>query len=198
MPKFIQEHGTAILFCIIFLAVGLLSGLMIGNAPFLILRKEVGISDLANLILTIIVAVLIPLSLSPILADKRISKDLLIKEIEGCILFLGKIKETIDNNALENKISKTDSQKINSMIGPDLSIKLESAREQLNIAFGEKSGKLRDGINQSYIEYWREITGGDLMSDNFKFDLKFRNHHDRNYAKLESKLKKAVHEINKY
>ena len=84
------------------------------------------------------------------------------------------------------------------MIGQDLGMKIGSIAEQLEISFKKRSHELKNQLNEKYNEYWREMTGGELMSKNFKFNLIFRTMHNRNYAKLQACIKKTIHEINNF
>lgn len=185
------------IFVIIFI-FGFTAGLIKNDIPFFSVNGEVGITDLANLILTIVVAFLIPLSLSPIITNKRTIKDFLINETKNCIDFLISIKSIIEENSLKNEDSDDAKKRINYMISTGLGAKISSLTEQLNTSFKKQSYKDIRNIDENYKEYWQEITGGELMSNDFKFDIKFCLSHDKGYRKIESCLKKIIHNINNY
>jgi hypothetical protein len=187
-----------VIIILIFFIAGFIIGVGINDFPMFTWDREVSVASLANLLLTIIVGLLIPLSLSPLLTNKRTIKDFLINETTECIGYLDSIKKKIDEIALENKTDKYDRIKINSMISRDLSMKLSSLTEQLNLSFGIQSNALIEEINERYKEYWSEMTSGELMSDKFKFDISFCVLHDKNFKKIEMCLKRVVHKINNY
>jgi hypothetical protein len=162
------------------------------------LDTKVGVGDIAQFILTVVVAFLIPVSLSPLITNKRFIKDFLIGEAKDSIAFLAQIKDMIDTCAIQGNTSQSDKLKINSKISRDLSIKISSLTTQLTLSFKNKSGELIKEIEQVYSDYWHETTGGELMSENFKFDIRFCTAHDKNYSKLEACLKKSVYQINNY
>ncbi len=196
MPKFFNKNFQNVIIYILIFAVGFTLGKLIKNIPYLTLDKEVGIADITNFLMTLIVAVLIPISLSPILKNKRVIKDFLIDETKDCINFLTSIKESIDDMSIKNSADENDRVKVNSMIGPDLGLKISSIAEQLEISFKSTCQSLKTELIEKYNEYWRDMTGGELMSQSFQFNLSFRSIHDKNYAKLQGCLKKAIHQIN--
>jgi hypothetical protein len=193
MPKYLKICGGIFL---LFIAFAL--GIVINDIPFVSLGTEVSISDLANLFLTIIVAIWIPISLSPLITDKRTLKDFLIEETKDLISIFARIKTSIDDAVLKGVSSIIESTRINSMISQDLSMKVNSLIEQLNLSFEKQSRELGKEIKQKYFDYWQETTSGALMNQKFKFDIQFKIFHDKSYSKFEACLKKAVHEINKY
>lgn len=77
-------------------------------------------------------------------------------------------------------------------------MKVDSICKQLCVSFLTKSKDVRIEIKDSESEYWREVTGGELMSDSFAFDMAFVVMHDKNYSKLEATLKKMIHLVNAY
>ena len=196
MRKFISNNFWGFVFCIIFFVAGLILGRIIRDFPYLKLDTKVGIGDIANFVIALVVAVLIPISLSPIIKNKRVIKDFLIYEVKDSVDFLSQIKTTIDALVFTNSTGEADRVKVNSMIAKDLGMKIGSLADQLDTSFKTKCQKLKIELNERYTEYWGEMTGGELMSTTFQFNLAFRTVHDRNYARLQASLKKAIHEIN--
>lgn len=187
----------SVIFVMIFV-VGLVIGFVVNNISFFSINGEVGITDLANLTLTIVVAFLIPLSLSPIITNKRTIKDFLINETKTCINFLISIKSAIEENSLKNENSDDAKKRVNYMISTGLGTNISSLTEQLNKSFKRQSYKNIKDIDENYKEYWQEITGGELMSNDFKFDIKFCLSHDKKYRRIESCLKRTIHDVNNY
>lgn len=196
MPKLIK-FGLALTVLVLFFCAGVAIATYIENFPFLELDKEVGITDLANLLLTIIVAFWIPITLNPLITNKRTVKDFLISEVKDCIKFFESIKEKIDSAAHETTTKKAKTI-INGMIGQSLAMKISSLNSQLEGSFSSQSKELRVQIDQAYLEYWRETTGGNLMTDTFKFNVEYSNQHLKAFSKLELVLKQAIFKVNKY
>lgn len=198
MPNLVNKKiWNWIIYCLIF-SGGFILGKIVVDIPYLSLDTEVGIGDIANSIIAVVVAVLIPISLSPILSNKRAIKDFLINEVKDCTDFLTSIKTLIDDMSIKNNKINEDRIKINSMIARDLGMKIGSIADQLETSFKNKCPKLTNNLRERYNEYWREVTGGELMSQDFEFNLIFKSMHDKNYSKLQATLKKAIHEINNY
>ena len=198
MVNHLKDNWVWYLIISVLFVVGFAIGLVVNDIPFFSWNRQVGVDGLASLILSIIVAFWIPISLSPLITNKRITKDCLIEETKECINFLSQIKQKIDSVAIRGTTEEIDRKEITSMSSRDLSMKLSSLMEQLKLSFERKSEKLRMEISERNREYWEETTGGELMSDDFKIDLTYCNRHNNSYAKITSTLKKAIHEINKY
>ncbi len=198
MRKFFNDNFWWIVCCAIFCLAGFVAGRIIKDIPYLTLDTKVGIGDIANFIIALVVAVLIPIFLSPIITNKRAIKDFLIDEVQDAIEFLVSIKADVDDMAVRNSAEETDRIKINSMIAQDLGMKIGSLGDQLEASFKHRSRRLKPELTERYNEYWREMTGGELMSRTFQFTIAFRNTHDRHYARLLASLKKAIHEINNF
>jgi hypothetical protein len=198
MAKLFKNHLGAVIFVLVVFVGGFGLGLAINNIPYFSFSSEVSVSDIANLLLTIIVAFWIPITLSPIITNKRTIKDFLIDEVKDCIAFLTLIKNAVDEAALQGTTSEATRKKINSMVSRDLSMKLSSLINQLNLSFEKQSAPLRKDIDEKSREYWQETTGGGLMSRNYNIDVAYCVAHDKNFFKIEACLKKAVHEINNY
>jgi len=198
MPRLIKNNWGKVLLLIAVFSAGIFIGITIKDFPLFSLDTKVGVSDLANLILAVVVAFLIPISLSPILANKRVMKDFLIGETKECLLYLSSIKELIDSLAVQGNSKKEDRARVNLMISRVLSLKMLSLRNQLERSFKNESVEMRRAVNDAYVGYWQETTGGELMADKFKFDIRFSLSHDKSFIKLQECLKGTVHEINNY
>lgn len=106
MIDFIKKYWDYFFLAVLVFIVGFLIGLGVNDFAFFSFDHEVSISDLANLCLTLVVGLLIPLSLSPVITNKRVIKDFIIDDIKDCIAFLGSIKSEVDNLALSGVTKK--------------------------------------------------------------------------------------------
>jgi hypothetical protein len=196
MSKIFKNY--TIILCAVFFLIGFFVSRIIKDVPYLSLNTKIDISALANLIWAVIVGLLIPLSLSPILTNKRVIKDFLIQETKDTLRYLQDIKTKIDELAIKGTTTKEDRLLVNSMISRDLDMKITSLAEQIESAFDGKGDKIIANLKETYGSYWRETTGGELMSNTFKFNMSFRVAHDKNHLNIASSLKRAIHAINNF
>lgn len=180
---------------LVLLSIGMVAGLMIGNLPYITLEREVGFGDIANFILALVLAIVIPVILNNWLDNTRNIKNFLIDEVRGCLDELSKIKEKIDKCCINGETVASDKRDIVMNIS-GLEMKVSSLISQLNGSFKRRSGDMREELYVHCREYWREVTGGELMSQRFKINKSFCKNHDKAFLEIEGYLKKCVHLIN--
>ena len=161
------------------------------------MESEVGLGDIANFILVLLVAVLIPILLNPLLDNKRYTKDFLIDEIRGCLNQLKGIKTIIDNCNIQNQTKKEDKREILSKI-TYFDLQIASLIKQLQPSFKKPSRNMRESLYEECRDYWKDTTGGELMNAKFKINNSFCKNHDTAFLKIDSHLKKCIHEINHF
>lgn len=183
---------------LVFLFIGLVIGLLIKRVPFISLEQSTTIGELSNLILTIIIAILIPFSLDKWINEKRYLKEFLIDEIKGCITEIELISGFIHERYKEDKILDKKSKRELMKMFKKSDNKFNSLFIQLETAYKSKTKNIIEEIKKENIEYWKLVTGGALMTDSFKVDERFCNDHNRAFLKIESCLKKSIHRINEY
>ena len=188
--------------CFIFLLLGLTLGLVTtkiyNNLPYFDWDKEVDVIALINLIVTIVIAFLIPLTIKKLVEDNRHLKGALIEEIKILIEILKGIKKIIQECHERGDITAKDKDRVN-YIFHEADLQLNSIRSQLGISFPKKSESLTSDLTDKYFEYHSDLTGGLLMTSKFTvIDDQFRRKHDTDFSNLVTDLKKAIHQIHKY
>lgn len=179
---------------IILLGVGFVAGLLIRNIPYITLKHEIGISDIANFVVVLMIAIITPLVFNQWQDNKRFAKNFIIDEIKSIIKESEKIKNVIDNCAIQAKTDDINKKTIN-MFFQRLDSKINSLTTQFEISF-KKSIDLKDKLEAEYLKYWKATTGGELMSDNFSIDQNFCRLHNVAFSSFETCLKKSIHIIN--
>ena len=181
----------------IFICVGVVIGLMIDNVPFITIEKEIGFGDIANFLLVLVLAVMIPAFLNTWLDSERHIKDHLIDEIKDCLSELKLIKQKIDNCNISQKTGEQDKREILSKISC-FEMKIDSVIKQLKTSFKNSSSKIREDLYPECREYCKEITGGELMNEKFKISQSFCKNHNKAYLRIEGYLKNCIHIINRF
>lgn len=181
----------------VLIIIGIVIGLMIDSMPFITLEKEFGFGDIANFLLALVLAIVIPVSLNTWLDNERHIKDHLIDEIKDCISELKLIKQKIDDCNISKKFEEQDRREMLSKISC-FEMKISSVRNQLKSSFKRSSSEICEDLYPKYIEYWIELTGGELMNKDFKISYSFCKNHNRAYLKIEGYLKSCIHVINRF
>lgn len=182
---------------ILLVAIGLVLGYVLSQVNLITLKKEVGVGEATNFILTLFVAVYVPIGLNQWLDSKRYLKGFLIDEVKSCLLKLEVIKNKIDICEIENKSDMKDKREILSKFG-FLDISINSLNKQLGRSFGGKSGEIIKSLDKARLQYWKDVTDGELMNEKFVINKTFCKTHNRAYFKLEGYLKKIVYLINQF
>ena len=86
----------------------------------------------------------------------------------------------------------------------DIMYFLEKSEKKLdNLIFFLEEGQLpskiynSDEFKQSFINYWEDITGGDLMSENFVFSDEFKSLTTSSFYDLEKHIKSYIVKLNR-
>jgi hypothetical protein len=193
-----RDNWIPYLLALVCLLVGFAVGLAFNDIPHFSWSREISVSSLAQLLLAILVAFWIPFTLSPLVTNKRAVKDFIIDETKDCIEFVHAIKAEVDKLAIQGKTSAAERTKLNMLMSRDLGMKIASLADQLSMSFESKSRLLRKEIGETHIEYWDRSTSGNLMKKSYNVDLAYVGEHNRNYAKMQAVLKKAVHSVNSF
>jgi hypothetical protein len=170
---------------------------MIGNVPYITLQKEVGFGDIANFVLALVVAIIIPIILNSWLDNARNIKNFLNEATKPRGHDLNRLQQTIDNCCISGTTTTQDKQEILTKISC-LEMKIDSLIQQFSLSFKRKTGDIRERLYSECREYWKETTGGDLMNEDFQINKSFCKAHDKAFLKFEGYLKKSIHAINQF
>lgn len=179
----------------IFFSFGLAIGLFIENLPFLTFKKEVGVGEIANFLIALTIAILIPLLLHTWIDNKRFIKDYLIEEIKACLVTLTKIKEIVDDCYSNDSTSDKDKGRIVYLFS-EVDRQINTFCEEMKHNFKKESKDIINIIKEANITYWKETTGGPLMNQQFKINYNFYNKHNSSFYKNEVVIKKCISKIN--
>lgn len=179
------------------LIIGALVGLMIDNVPYITLKGEVSFGEVANFVVALVLAIIIPVGLTKWLDNQRHVKDFLVEEVKMCIAGLLSIKQKIDGCYTTSTTQAQDQKEIMYLIST-YEMKVNSLKEQLEISYNKESSGMRNELFVQTIEYWKSTTDGDLMKDGFTVDHTFCKQHNVAFTKLDAYLRRCVHLINRF
>jgi hypothetical protein len=184
-----------------FLFIAFVSGITLDrffqDFPYLKLDPQINILSLASLIVTIVIAFLIPISITKLIEDKRGIKAFLVDEFKELIIILNKIKTIIVDAHGKGIFETHDRDNIN-YIFHEAELKTSSIREQIKEAFGEKVEETNKNLTDLLFSYKDYITGGELMNSSFtKVEDRFYRESNTEYSKIETGLKTEIQKIQK-
>ncbi len=152
--------------------------------------------EILNFLATVFFGVFIPYFISQSLDNKKSNRLFLIDECKDMLVEISVINNLIIN--LEINVEVEDKSK------NDIMYFLEKSEKKLdNLIFFLEEGQLpskiynSDEFKQSFINYWEDITGGDLMSENFVFSDEFKSLTTSSFYDLEKHIKSYIVKLNR-
>lgn len=181
----------------VFFAIGLSIGIIWKDLPIVKFNPEIKIYEVANLLLTLIIGITIPLLVKKWIEDNRSVKISLVDEIKNILSTLNEIKLLLDNCHKCSIITKEQKDEINYLFH-ESELQINSLNEQLKISFEPQCKKIIDKLKENYHTYKDYLTGGELMLSSFvRVDDRFYREHKTEQSKIETYLKTVIHQIYK-
>ncbi|MFA6447712.1 MAG: hypothetical protein WCW31_05715 [Patescibacteria group bacterium] len=178
-------------------AFGIFFDRLLQDIPYLSLETKISILDLASLLIAVAIAIMIPHYVTKIIEDKRGIKTFLIEEFKELIVILKNIKSKINDAYVIGKLEENDKRAI-VYIFFEAELKVNSIREQLEIAFKNKTQNIENDLTDFLFEYNEYVTGGELMNSDFKIDERFYKEHNTEYSKIETGVKNLIQKVYRF
>jgi hypothetical protein len=186
-----------ILLGVAILAFAFTIGHIIDDIPILQLNPEVRAFEPLTFLLTLIIGLLIPFFIKRWIDDSRQVKNNLIDELKDSLFEVLQIREKIKVCFTERSISAQTKQDINIMFEQS-DFKINCLEVLLTESFDKETKEIRDGIKACYLDYWKLLTGAEVMSNDFvNVNENFYNRQNISFSKFEMEIKKAVYKIHK-
>lgn len=177
---------------ILLLAIGVLLGIFIDDFPILTLDPSVGLLDAASLCVTIAIGIVVPFLLKKWIDDSKSAKGYVIGELREFLQDISEISELTKNIYYNGKITPAEKTRISTSF-ETTDIKYTNLSNELKDFYDKETKDLRDKLYQSYIDYWKYLTGSEIMSENFKcVDEKFYKQATALYLNVETKIKDII------
>ena len=168
------------------------------NFPLLQLDPKINILQIASLVVTVVIAFLIPLYVNKLIEDKRGAKSFIIEELKELIKITFKIKDVISNAHEIGVFTSKDRDTIN-YIFHEAELKIFSIQEQIKEAFEHNVENTSKNLSSLVSVYKEHVTGGELMHSGFnKVDERYYRENNTKYSKLETGLKKFIQSVYKF
>nr|WP_315423199.1 hypothetical protein [uncultured Pedobacter sp.] len=182
-------HFTTILILCAFLGFFLGNNFSVG---FLKIKTDgIALDQLLTIVVTLGIGWYIPSKLSKVLEDKRIIKNLLVDEISSYLLFISGVKKKLNDCLIAGAISDLEKRQIN-LIFEESDLLLSNLQTQTEIIDKTLCNKAID----SYLDYHRLVTGGQLMNASFiQVDQVFYSEVVTEHYKLDITFKKLAQEV---
>ena len=180
------------------LGFGVLIDRLIKYYPYLSLDCKINAFDVANLFVTIVIAIMIPFFVSKLIEDKRGIKAMISEEIKELILIILDIKEVVSNSHRKGVFEVEDRDSINYKFH-EAELKAYSIITQVNESFKSNSKETKETVISLLFGYKDYLTGGELMQSSFtKVDQRFLRENNTEYYKTETGLKTLIHRVCKF
>ena len=188
----IKNATIIIVSATLLLVIGLLLGIAIDDFPILTLDPSVGLLDAASLCVTIAIGLVVPFLLKKWIDDSKSAKGYVIGELREFLQDISEISELTKNIFYNGKITSAEKTRINTSF-ETTDIKYHNLSNELKDFYDKETAELRDKLYKSYIEYWKYLTGSEIMSEKFKcIDEKFYKQATTLYLNVETKIKDII------
>ncbi|GAB2457502.1 hypothetical protein GCM10011375_06250 [Hymenobacter qilianensis] len=187
---------------IITLMLGIIIGFIISVAPdrfyLLSIESKISLGELSNILVTIILALIIPISINKWIDDNKSIKSLFSYEIDASLNSLKDIKDLIDI-CYDSGLAVQDGQKnkINFMFKV-LDNRVAFMVERINSKYKQECQGVIADVNGKNNTYWVTVTNGELMTTGYIINSTFMRRHATAYVNLENALKRVKYELNEF
>lgn len=186
------------LFVIVAFILGIFLDRIFLDFPYLKLDPQVNVLDIANLIVTIVIAFMIPFFINKLIEEKRGLKTFIIDELKCLIEIISKVK-TIINDAHTKGVFEAKDRDCIIYTFHEAELKVVSIKEQLNVIFEDDCDHICTNLTELLFTYKDYVTGGELMTSSFTtVNEHFYRENNTQHSKIETGLKKLIHEIYKF
>lgn len=187
--KRISISIIAAILCLIF---GILLGVVIKDFPVLKLDPTIAILDAASLCVTIAIGIFVPFLLKRWIDDSRSARGYLVEELREFLHDVSEIYELTKDYFFAGKITPENKTRINTTF-ETIDLKLSNLFHELEDFFDKETKPLRDSLKEKYMDYWKCMTGSNIMSDKFKsIDESFYKEATALYLQVETKIKDII------
>lgn len=174
------------------LAGGILIGVFVKDFPFLKLDPAINLIDAASLIVTIAIGILVPFLLKRWIDDTRQIKGYIIEELRDFLSEISEIPEYTKKLFYDGRISPSDKTRIN-ITFETIDNKLSNLFSELNVFYNKETAIMREKLKDSYMSYWKYMTGSEIMSTKFKaIDEAFYKKSTSLYLEIETRIKDII------
>lgn len=193
-----QSKIVLYIFIPIAFALGILVRKFSEILPNSTFQTQINILDLANLLVSLLIAFMIPFFVTKIIEDNRGVKACLIDELRDLLKILIKIRDVVSNAHINGSFKVADRDNIIYTFD-EAELKVNSFQEQIRVGFPEKSKKTNNKLKALFFEYQNLLTSREIATSTFKkVDDRFNRENNTAHSKIETGIKTIIQEIHKF
>jgi hypothetical protein len=185
-----------VLVLLITFSIGGLIGFVVKNWPFIKWNHEVKIYEVAWVLCTLFIGLVLPFFIKKWIEDSRGVKSSLIDECKDTLSEVSKISNRLEKVYYDGEVLPEDKDKINSMFSYN-DLKVGNLIDNIRLVYSNRLPACAD-IKTTYIDFWKMITGGDLMISSYnKIDDRLYRTQAQQFIEFEHAVRRTIIEIHK-
>lgn len=182
---------------LILVAVGIATGLAIAHyCPSIPFEDKINAVDLITLIVTIFLAVYIPIFLEKQMHSHQFEKDIIVRKIEGLQSTLRDVNRTVTECLQKNTVSAQNNHAIINCF-TSISNELDTLITLIELCHKKKLNTELESIKGLRHEYKRTVTGGNFGRRTFKYTALTKKEEEVIYHKLDKELCILIFTVNR-
>lgn len=177
-----------------------IAGIVIGMGlqyyhPLFSFEDKIDIVGLATLVVTIFLAVYIPVFLEKSMHNKRGEKDVIIRKIEALQATIRTVNQTVGECVQKQVVSPANSCLIISLF-TTISNELETIITLTDHCCKDKFKDEFEKIKAYRFQYRKIVTGGDFQKKGFKYDILDKKEEEKVYHSFDKSLCLLIFKVN--
>jgi hypothetical protein len=163
--------------------------------PLFLFEDKIDIVGLATLVVTIFLAVYIPIFLERNMHNKRSEKDVIIRKIEALQGTIRSVNYTVSECVQKQSVSTANTYQLISLF-TNISNELDTI---ITLSDYCKKNKFKDDfekIKRCRFQYRKMVTGGDFQKKGFKYSILDKKEEEKIYHKFDKALCVLIFKVN--
>ncbi|CAL2056620.1 hypothetical protein [Tenacibaculum sp. 190524A05c] len=168
------------------------AGLFIKNWPILMLDKQIKITEVLGLGISVILAILIPVYLESVISRGKKKDETVLREVEKYREDVGVIQSRFLSFYQNGNLTSNNKTEL-FVLSEVLDSKFHSLDKMIKKRFYNKASESLDALKEKHIELWRVLTAEDILSegvDNINDDMFEKG--IRSYQNVEESIIKII------
>jgi len=170
-------------------------GILVRNIPAITVTTTVTMIGVLQLLATIAIAVLVPLTIGRAIAHSNSTKEILLADMKE-VVQLSRNLRTLVYDARGRTLEKPERQKLLFQF-TDLSRQVGAVRTILENAYRRRSRDLRTELENTYLKFKNEVTGGDLFTNDCPVTDDYLKGFEASFDRYSTDSKICLHKIQK-
>lgn len=177
-----------------------IAGIVIGMGlqyyyPLFLFEDKIDIVGLATLIVTIFLAVYIPVFLEKNMYNKRSEKDVIIRKIEALQATIRIVNQIVGECVQKQTVSSANTYLIINLF-TTISNELETIITLTEHCCKNKFKEEFEEIKACRFQYRKMVTGGDFQKKGFKYDMLDKKEEEKIYHRFDKALCILIFKVN--